>query len=134
MLNALRILWALPNTLIGLCLGGIGLCFGGKVQLRGRAIEFYEGGTKWLIRRMPNGQYVLALTLGHTVLGQTAAALELSRSHEAVHIAQYERWGPFMLPAYFLSSVCMWCIGRRFYRDNHFEQEAYAIESGENEH
>ena len=100
-------------------------------QLRGRAIEFYGGGVKWLIQRMPQGQYILAFTLGHTVLGQTAAALDISRNHEAVHIAQYERWGPFLLPAYFLSSLWVWCAGGRFYRDNPFEREAYDIDGAE---
>lgn len=133
MLQTLRILWASPNTLLGLSLGLVGMCFGGRAQFRGRAIEFYGGGTKWLINRMPNGQFVLALTLGHTVLGQTAASLDISRDHEAVHIAQYERWGPLMLPAYFLSSLYTWWSGRRFYRDNPFEREAYEIDGGEHD-
>ena len=131
MLQLLGILWASPNTLLGLMLGGIGLCFGGKVQRRGKAIEFYDGGVKWIVQRMPRGQFVLAFTLGHCVLGQSADSLDRSRAHEAVHIAQFERWGPFFLPAYFLSSVYMWCTGRRFYRDNHFEQEAYGDHKSE---
>ncbi len=119
------VVWASPNTLLGLCFGLIGLAFGGRVQIVGRAIEFYDGGIPWLIHRLPNGQFVLALTLGHVILGQTAAALDLSRKHEWVHVAQYERWGPFMLPAYFLSSIFVHLTGRRFYRDNPFEREAY---------
>ncbi len=101
------------------------MCFGGRVQFRGRAIEFYEVGTKWMIQRLPNGQFTLALTLGHTILGQTAASLDVARMHETVHVAQYERWGPFFLTAYFLSSTYMWLTGRRIYRDNPFEREAY---------
>ena len=127
----IRVLWASPNTLVGLMIGGVGMCFGGRARIQGRVIEFYEGGTKWFIQRLPHGQFTLALTLGHTILGQTDASLEISREHELVHVQQYERWGPLMLPAYFLSSIYMWLSGRRFYRDNPFEREAYDADGGE---
>ncbi|WP_278469096.1 hypothetical protein [Gimesia maris] len=127
----IQVLWASPNTLIGLMIGGVGMCFGGRARIQGRVIEFYDGGTKWFIQRLPHGQFTLALTLGHTILGQTDASLEISREHELVHVRQYERWGPLMLPAYFLSSIYMWLSGRRFYRDNPFEREAYDADGGE---
>ena len=129
----LRVLWASPYTMLGLLIGVTGLCFGSRARIRGRAIEFYDGGTKWFVQRLPHGQFTLALTLGHTILGQTDASLDISRKHEAVHVAQYERWGPFMLPAYFGSSIFMWLTGRRFYRDNHFEREAYDVDGGEHD-
>jgi len=129
----LGVFWASPYTLLGLLIGGIGLCFGGRVRIVGHTIEFYDGGTKWFIQQLPHGQFTLAFTLGHTILGQSAASLEVSRKHEAVHVAQYERWGPFMLPAYFLSSTFMWLAGRRFYRDNRFEREAYDANGGEHD-
>ncbi len=121
----LGVVWALPNTLLGLLIGAAGLYAGGRVQIRGRAIEFYDGGIKWFLHRLPHGQFTLALTLGHTILGQTAAALDISRAHETVHVRQYERWGPFFLPAYVLASLYMGLTGRRLYRDNPFEREAY---------
>ena len=129
----IQLIWAFPNTLLGLLIGGLGMCFGGRARFRGRAIEFYEGGTKWFLHRLPHGQFTLALTLGHTILGQTDASLDISRDHETVHIRQYERWGPFFLPAYFLSSLYMWLVGRRFYRDNPFEREAYDADGGEHD-
>jgi hypothetical protein len=125
-LNFAKVFWAAPNTLVGLVIGLTGLLFGGHVRRVGRAIEFYEGGIKWFLHQLPNGHFILAMTLGHVVLGQTDASLEISREHEAVHVEQYERWGPFMLPAYLLSSVYVWLRGGRFYRDNHFEREARA--------
>jgi len=128
-----RVFWASPNTLLGLVIGSVGMCFGGRARIRGRAIEFYEGGTKWFVQRLPHGQFTLALTLGHTILGQTDASLDISRNHETVHILQYERWGPLFLPAYFLSSIYMWLVGRRFYRDNPFEREAYNADGGEHD-
>ena len=127
----LGVLWAAPYTALGLLVGGLGLCFGGRVRVRGRAIEIYDGGIKSFLYLLPSGQFTLALTLGHTILGQTDASLDISRKHEAVHVAQYERWGPFFLPAYFLSSLFMWMTGRRFYRDNPFEREAYDVGGGE---
>lgn len=127
------IIWALPYTLLGLLIGSIGLLFGGRVQVFGGAIEFYEGGIKWFIHQLPNGQYTLALTLGHVILGQTEASLDVARKHEAIHIAQYERWGPLTLPAYFLSSCCVYLLGKRFYRDNPFEREASDADGGEHD-
>lgn len=130
-LFSLSVLWTLPNTMLGLMIGVPSLLFGGKMQVRGRALEFYGGGTKWFIHRLPHGQFVLALTLGHTILGQTEASLDVARKHETVHVRQYERWGSFMLPAYFLSSIYVWLLGKRFYRDNPFEREAHEIDGGD---
>ena len=110
--------------MIGLFIGFLGLLLGGRVQFKGRAIEFYDGGIKWFIHQLPYGQYTRVLTLGHVILGQDDASLEISRTHEAVYVAQYERWGPFMIPVYYLASVYAWLVGRRFYRDNPFEREA----------
>ena len=52
-------------------------CTGGQARVRGRVLEFYGGGVTWLLHRLPNGQFVLGLTLGHTILGQTDASLDL---------------------------------------------------------
>jgi hypothetical protein len=131
LLQMLAFLWASPYTLVGLVLGGLGLCTGGHARIRGRVIEFYGGGVKWLINRLPDGQFVLAFTLGHTVFGQTDAALDISREHELVHVRQFETWGPLMGPAYLLSSLYMWLTGRRAYRDNPFEREAYEMGGGD---
>ena len=58
-------------------------------------------------------------------LGQSDVSLDISRDHEMVHVRQFERWGPFMGPAYLTSSLVLWIVGRRPYRDNPFEREAY---------
>jgi len=65
------------------------------------------------------------MTLGHTILGQTKDALHITRDHEHVHVRQYERWGPFFIPAYFFASGLAWMRGGNSYRDNVFEIEAY---------
>lgn len=131
LLRLLTILWASPYTLLGLVVGLVGLCTGGCARRRGRVIEFYGGGVKWLLQRFPDGQFTLALTLGHTILGQTDAALDISRDHEMVHVRQYERWGPLMGPAYLGCSLVLWLMRRRPYHDNPFERQAYAEGGGE---
>lgn len=70
-------------------------------------------------------QFTLALTLGHTILGQSDASLDISGKHELVHVRQFERWGLLMGPAYIGCSLVLWLRGRNPYRDNPFEQEAY---------
>lgn len=118
-------LWALPYSVIGLAIGTVGLLAGGRVQLHSGVLEFHSGLTRWFVTCLPGGDYVLAFTLGHTVLGQTIASLEISRSHERIHVRQYECWGPFMGPAYLASSLWLWFVGADPYRDNPFEREAY---------
>ena len=130
-LQLLRFAWASPYTAIGLLIGGIGMCTGGGARVHGRVIEFHGGGTKWFVTHLPNGQFTLAITLGHTILGQTDASLDISREHELIHVRQYENWGPFMGPAYLLSSAYLWLVGGRPYRDNPFEREAYDEGGGE---
>ena len=122
----LGIIWASPYTLLGLFLGGIGLCTGARVRIRGGVVEFYGGGVKWLLQRFPIGVGgASACTLGHTVFGQTDAALDISHDHEMVHVRQFERWGPLMGPAYLGCCLVLWMMRRRPYRDNPFEREAY---------
>lgn len=118
--------WASPYTLLGILVGLLGLATGGGVQLRRGAVEFHGGLVRWLLARVPGIGGALAMTLGHTILGQTPAALDITRDHEHVHVRQFERWGPLMGPAYVGCSL--WLILRgaeRPYRDNPFEREAF---------
>ncbi len=118
------LLWALPNTLIGLTVGFVGLLTGGKVQVREGCLEFYGGVVeKWLERLN-----VFGMTLGHTILGQTSNGLRIVRKHEQVHVRQYERWGPLFLPMYLGWSAFLWWRGEDYYRLNPFEIEAYDID------
>lgn len=114
-------LWAAPYTLLGLLLG---VLLGGRMQVVDGVVEIHGPGVaRFLIRLPPRA---LAMTLGHTVLGQTLGALEQTRTHERVHVGQFERWGPLMGPAYVLASLYLACVGRDYYRDNPFEVEAFA--------
>jgi hypothetical protein len=88
-------------------------------------LEFYGGAVAWLLKKLPNGQFTLAMTWGHVILGQTDASLDVAREHEMVHVRQYERWGPFFGPSYVLCSLVLWLAGKDAYRDNPFEVQAY---------
>ena len=118
-----RVLWASPNSLLGLMFGLGGLMSGGRAQWRKGCLEFHGGLIRWGLERTPIS--AAALTLGHTILGRDALCLEMSREHEHVHVRQYGLWGPFFLPAYLSSGLFLWLIGRHPYWDNPFEREAY---------
>ncbi len=123
----LLVAWTSPNSVIGLAFGVLALLTGGRAQIRRGCIEFHGGFVKWLLSRLLNGQGAAAMTLGHTILGQTPAMLHRARDHEHVHVRQYERWGPFFLPAYIGSSLVLWIRGCDSYLENPFEIEAYRL-------
>lgn len=126
MKTALRYIWAFPNTLLGLAFLLPTLVSGGRVRAERGALEIHGGFARFFLRRcLPFP--ASALTLGHTIIGQDRDCLDHSRDHEHVHVRQYETWGPFMLPAYFLSSLLAWRRGGHYYFDNRFEKEAYGL-------
>lgn len=120
------LVWASPNTLLGLTWGTIGCLTGGRVRRRGRTIEFWGGAVEWTLRRLPLAHSAAAMTIGHVILGQDLVCLDACRDHEMVHVRQYERWGPLFLPAYAVGSLWAWYKGKHPYYDNPFEREAYA--------
>lgn len=107
LLRLLAIIWASPCTILGLIVGIVGVCTGGHARFRGRVIEFYGGGVTWLLQQFFLGKGAMAFTLGHTVLGQTDAALDICRDHELAHVRQFECWGPLMGPAYLGCSLVL---------------------------
>ncbi len=121
-----RYLWALPATCLGLLFVPIALVSGGTVAVVLGVIEIQGGLVGALLRlRLPGVGSAAAMTLGHVILARDQECLDRSRVHEHVHVRQYERWGPFMLPAYFLMSGILYMRGRNPYLDNPFEREAY---------
>ena len=120
--------WAAPNTLLGLFAGLVVLAFGGQLRVVRGVLEFSGG---WLCNRMSSAPTVFrfcAITLGHVILGVSAADLEAVRHHEHAHVTQYEAWGLLFLPAYVASSLWQILCGRRAYHDNFFERQAYAAQ------
>ena len=119
--------WAAPNSLIGLTLGVAGLLTAGQVQVRNGCLEFFGGAVSWFLARL-GSRGVAAMTLGHTILGQSRETLDLVRSHEQIHVSQYEKWGALFIPAYLSCSFYLLLAGKDCYRENPFEREAYRLE------
>ena len=121
--------WAAPNTLLGLFAGLVVLAFGGQVRVVRGVLEFSGGGLSNWMSSLPRVSFC-AITFGHVILGVSPADLDVVRQHEHAHVAQYEAWGPLFLPAYAASSIWQLLCGRRAYRDNFFERQAYAAQAG----
>ncbi len=126
--------WAGPNSVLGLAAGLAVLALGGRVQRHSGALEFHGGLCGRLAASLPGRLRFGAITLGHVIVGADAAQLAALRAHEQVHVRQYERWGPFFLPAYAVSSAWQLLRGRRPHADNAFERQARALESGPGGH
>ena len=110
--RVLGIVWTLPNTVLGLLAGMVGVPFGAKIELsrRDHALVFHRW--PW----GPGG----AITLGNTILhtGDTldsecvtyehrAGRCQHPRikigDHERAHVYQYMLLGPLFLPVYLLA-------------------------------
>lgn len=121
-----RVLWASPNTLIGLALGlALLLTTGARWRRVDGTLEIAA------LRHAPRRRWPFAaITLGHVIVGIHAGELVRLRAHEQVHVRQCERWGPLFLPAYALAGLWQWLRGREAYWDNPFEVEARRGERG----
>lgn len=122
----LAIVWAAPWSLFGLTVGVLGLLTGGRVQRTGRVLEFWGGGATWFLKTFPLVRGAQAVTFGHVVLARSREAVEMTRRHERVHVAQYERWGVAFVPAYLFHWVRLMLARKDPYLDNPFEREAFA--------
>ena len=108
-LRVLGILWTLPNTLIGLIGGGVGLLFGASVEFSRRDFALVFHHWPW----GPGG----AITFGNTILhtgdtldsecltyehraGRCAHPRIKIGDHERAHVYQYMVLGPLFLPLY----------------------------------
>jgi len=108
-LRVLGMLWTLPNSLIGLAGGLLGLPFGARPTLNRRELALVFHHWPW----GPGG----AITLGNVIL-HTGASLDATCStyehragrcvhpaivlgdHERAHVYQYMLLGPLFLPVY----------------------------------
>lgn len=125
-MTPLRYLWAfVPNTLLGLLFVPPTLLTGGRARVERGCLELHGGFTAAFLKRGIGFGPAAAMCLGHVILGRDRSCLEASRDHEHVHVRQYERWGPLMLPAYFLCSLFAWRRGEHPYLGNRFEREAF---------
>ncbi len=120
----LKVLWALPCSLLGAFIGLPLLLLGGSIRRVGRTLEFalYEDSVP-RTSRLARAHYV-AITLGHVIVGVSGGELTRLRDHEHVHVRQYERLGPLFLLAYPASGLLAALRGESPYNANHFEREA----------
>jgi hypothetical protein len=115
-------LWVLPTTVFGLFFALIAYGLGATVKQRLGVLEV-AGNTRTPILRALSKQFE-AITIGHVILGKNHGTLKRWRSHEHVHVRQYERWGLLFPMLYILASFKALLTGKRFYWDNAFEIEA----------
>lgn len=120
----LRLLWVAPNSLLGVLIAVPVLWRGGFARAIDGTIEVSWHGDRVPTRSWTHRLPFVAITLGHVIVGVSDEVLERLRSHEQAHVRQYERWGPFFLPAYALASLLAMARGGRAYLDNAFEVEA----------
>jgi hypothetical protein len=123
-LQVARYLWAAPCSAVGLALALPCLPFGGSSRLVDGAIEISLAALlrRFGLHRLP----FRAITFGHVIIGTTRASLRRFRSHEQVHVRQYEQWGVLFFIAYPLSSLFQLLRGRSPYWHNRFEKQARA--------
>lgn len=113
-MRLVRRAWAFPGTLVGRLLA---LTFDARRWENGILVA---EGARWP-RRL--GWRYRAITLGRVVL-VTDRADEALMAHEAVHVGQWERWGPLFFIAYPVASLLAVLRGGHHYRDNAFEAAA----------
>ena len=122
--------WAFPTTMWGLLFTLIALLSGAHLRVVDGVLEVYGGATEFWLRRIVG--FILqggasAMTLGHVVLARDSDVLLSTRAHERIHVRQCEQWGPLFIPAYILASLWAWVTGRRPYKDNFFERQAFLL-------
>ncbi len=127
LVRLLILVWAAPNSVLGLLLAALALISGGRARVVDGVLEVHGGFASFFLRRctlLPHG--ASAMTLGHIVLGRDLACIQRTGTHERVHVRQAERWGPLFLSAYVGASLFQLLRGRHPYHDNPFERQANA--------
>jgi len=89
--------------------------------------EFYGGAMARLLDfvGLPGIGGMPAMTLGHVIWARNRREQRKWRRHELIHVAQFERWGVFLIPAFYLAAAWLALNGRHPYYENPFEREAY---------
>jgi hypothetical protein len=121
-MKALKMLWALPNTVVGVVLGFLSWAW---PRWDDRGVLLFEGDRGF--RKWHSQKGYVAITFGHAVVAKPQPGEKLMR-HELAHVAQYEKWGPFYMLAYAFYWVRLRLAGKDPYHDNPFEREAREAE------
>ncbi len=122
-------LWAFPATVLGLLVALMARASGGRAKPVDGVLEVAGGLPARLLNQgFPFSGPVLAITLGHVVIGISEQALTQTRLHERAHVRQFERWGGLMLVLYPVAGLWVAMRGSDPYHDNPFERSARAQE------
>ena len=124
--NVFGILWASPLTLFGLLLALPVLLWKGELRLvvgKMPALLITGPAADKMLHRHPFGPMV-AMAIGHVVIGESRGLTPRILAHELVHVRQAAQWG-FLFPfAYVGASIwAVWC-GKDAYWHNVFEVAA----------
>jgi hypothetical protein len=122
--SLLRHLWVAPVSVPAAGIALLARLAGGALEVREGVLEAYGGFLPVLLGRVYPPMPIAAITLGHVVLARTRVELEQTRTHERIHVRQYERWGPLFPLVYLGASLVALLQGRHAYDDNVFEREA----------
>ena len=120
----LKTLWAAPCTAVGMLPALLICALGGSARAVTGVLEVAFDDDRHPIARALAVLPFSAITLGRVVIARTHACQRVHRSHERIHVAQYERWGPLFFVLYAGSSCWQLVKGGRPYFDNHFERQA----------
>jgi hypothetical protein len=125
-LKLVKMLWALPCTLVGLLLATPVWAAGGRARWHRGALEVTHRASDARCGRLARALPFRGIVFGHVILAVTREELDAIGPHERVHVRQYERWGPLFFPAYVASSLWQLARGLDPYWHNHFEVQARA--------
>jgi hypothetical protein len=117
-MRVLKMLWTLPNTLVGLVLGFLSFTWPRWDKRRALVFESDRG-----FRKLHSKKNYVAITLGNAIVTNPDPDEETMR-HELVHVRQYETWGPLFALAYAFFWIKLSLEGKNPYRDNPFERGA----------
>jgi hypothetical protein len=121
-------IWPAPITLFGALLAACIRATNGRWERHGSTWEASGGLAPRLLWLMNPWGAIEAITLGHVIIARDAPTATRLRTHEQVHVRQYERWGVLFPFAYLVASAIAVLRGGDAYRDNVFEREAFRVQ------
>jgi hypothetical protein len=118
-------IWTLPNTLLGLLFVPLAVFTKGRMAVVDGVLEIHGRLISLILRHcVPVRGGVIAITLGHVVLGLDRESLAATRRHERAHVKQYEMLGPAFIFVYITAALWSLIMGRGAYRENYLERKA----------
>jgi hypothetical protein len=124
--TAFKYIWTSPASALGLFAACLASLVGATIKRVSGVLEVSLAPRNAVLCKTVACLPFTAITLGHVVIACSAQEQAALRTHERVHVAQYELWGALFLLAYPLESLYQLFRGRKAYLDNRFEIAARA--------